>query len=194
MDEGDRFPVPPPKHSVERVAAYPNAFLHLASPVTGLAETADGVRVETPNAVIETNAVILATGFGLDLALRPELAHFAAHIRTWGDVVGPEKAAANPALAGHPYLADDFAFTEKTPGACPALSKLFCFAYAAVPTHGKVTSGIPAASDGADRLAKGLVRSFFAEDADFHLARFCDYSIRDFDAGTWEATAMEIMA
>jgi cation diffusion facilitator CzcD-associated flavoprotein CzcO len=194
MDEGDRFPVPPPKHSVERVAAFPNAYLHLASPVSALKETKDGVRVETPNGAIDADVVIFATGFGLDLALRPELSSLAPHIRTWGDVVGPERAADNPALAAHPYLAEDFSFVEKEFGACPSLSRLTCFAYAAVPTHGKVTSGIPAASDGADRLAKGLVRSFFAEDADIHLGRFRDHSIPLFEPETWRSADLQLTA
>ena len=185
MNEGDRFPVPPPKHSVERVARHDNAFLHVGASVTAVEETADGIRVVTPKGALDADVAIFATGFGIDLAERPELAAFAPHIRTWGDVMGAEKAAENPGLAAHPYLAPDFSFLEKREGACPALSKLTCFAYPSVPSHGKVTSGIPSSSEGARRLASGLVRSFMAEDADIHLARFRDYDRPDMTGEEW---------
>ncbi|WP_180900404.1 NAD(P)-binding domain-containing protein [Martelella soudanensis] len=194
MNEGDRFPVPPPKHSVERVARHGNAFLHVGAPVTAVEETADGIRVVTPKGALEADVAIFATGFGIDLAERPELQTFAPHIRTWGDVMGPEKSAENPGLAAHPYLGPDFAFTAKTEGACPALSKLTCFAYPSVPSHGKVTSGIPSSSEGARRLASGLVRSFMAEDAEIHLARFRDYDVPDMTGEEWLASDLTVTA
>lgn len=194
MNEGDRFPVPPPKHSVERVARHDNAFLHVGAPVTGAEETANGIRVVTPKGALEADVAIFATGFGIDLAERPELAAFAPHIRTWGDVMGAEKAAENPGLAAHPYLAPDFSFLENREGASPALSKLTCFAYPSVPSHGKVTSGIPASSEGARRLASGLVRSFMAEDADLHLARFRDYDRPDMTGEEWLPSDLAVSA
>lgn len=188
MDMGDRFPVPPPAHSVARVAKHHNASLHVAAPVTDIVETRDGIQVTTPNETLDADVAIFATGFGLALEERPELSEFAAHVRTWGDVVGGETAKKNSVLAAHPYLNADFTFTERIPGTCPALSRLSCFAYAAVPSHGKVTSGIPSASEGARRLASGLVRSFFAEDSEFHLNRFQAYDIPEFAPDAWPAT------
>jgi len=185
MDEADRYPVPPPAHSVTRVSRHANAHLHLGSPVNALIETPTGIRVTTPRETLEADVAIFATGFGLALDQRPELSEFVPHICTWGDVVGPDKAAENPGLAAHPYLRDDFTFIERRPGDCNALSRLSCFAYAAVPSHGKVTSGIPSATEGARRLASGLVRSFFAEDADFHLDRFRNYNKPEFSADEW---------
>ncbi|MER5172405.1 NAD(P)/FAD-dependent oxidoreductase [Thioclava kandeliae] len=185
MDEGDRFPVPPPKHSVERVARHPNAHLHVGAAVLAVEETAEGIRVTTPNGAIEADVAIFATGFTIDLDARPELAAFAGRYRTWGDVVGPERAATNQGLASHPYLARDFSFIEKAGGSCPSLKRLTCFAYPAVPSHGKVTSGVPSASEGARRLASGLVQSLFAEDAQIHLDRFRDYDTPDMTGEEW---------
>jgi hypothetical protein len=54
-----------------------------------------------------------------------------------------------------------------------------------VPSHGKVTSGIPSATEGARRLASGLTRSFFAEDAAQHLDRFRAYDTPDMDENIW---------
>ncbi|ANT63578.1 FAD-dependent oxidoreductase (plasmid) [Salipiger sp. CCB-MM3] len=192
MNEGDRFPVPPPKHSVERVARHSNAHLHLGAAFEAVEETTTGIRVTTRKGVIEADVAIFATGFGVALDERPELSAFAPHIRTWGDVVGPTRAAQNPVLAAHPYLGDDFAFQEKTSGSCPALARLTCFAYAAVPSHGKVTSGIPSASEGARRLASGLVRSLFAEDAERHLDRFRAFDTPDMTGEEWLPSDMAV--
>lgn len=184
MCEGDRHPVPPPKHSVERVARHANAYLHVGAPVTGLTETATGVRIDTPKGTFEADVIIFATGFRVDMHQRPELAAF-TDFSTWGDVVGPARAAQNPGLAAHPYLGVDFAFVEKSPGDCPALTRLHCFAYPSVPTHGKVTSGIPSATEGANRLADGILRSLFAEDAAIHLARFRHFDTPDMTGDEW---------
>lgn len=194
MDEGDRFPVPPPKHSVERVAAHDNAHLHVSAAIDAIHPDGEGLRIVTRRGEVACDVAIFATGFGIDLDARPELVRFAHTIRTWGDAMGPERAAANPRLAAHPYLAQDFTFTEKRPGACPALSRIACFAYPAVPSHGKVTSGIPAASEGARRLASGLVRSFFAEDAETHLARFRAYDTPDMTGGEWLPDTAPLLA
>lgn len=194
MDLGGRFPVPPPEHSVARVARHGNARLHLGAPILAMSHGPGGLCVQTPQARLEADVAIFATGFGISRQDRPELSHLAAHWRTWADVVGAEKAARNPELAAHPHLNADFSFAERTPGACPALARLCCFAYAAVPSHGKVTSGIPSATEGARRLASGLVRSFFAEDAAFHLDRFETYDTADFSPDIWPATQLSVTA
>ncbi len=191
MDEGDRFPVPPPAHSVARVARFPNAYLHVNAAVKAITETPNGLIIKTPEKTIETDVAIFATGFGIDWAKRPELSAFAPFIRTWGDVMGPEKAGSNPGLAQHPYLAEDFSFTERFAGECPALGQIICFAYPAVPSHGKVTSGIPSATEGARRLAGGLVRSFFAEDAQTHLSTFINYDTPDFPPEAWPVASLD---
>ncbi len=187
MEEGGRFPVPPPAHSVERVARHANAHLHLGAPIKAISHGPRGLSVQTPHAKMEADVAIFATGFGISPRDRPELAQLAPHWRSWGDVVGAERAAQNPELAAHPYLGPDFSFAERAPGACPALARLLCFAYAAVPSHGKVTSGIPSATEGARRLATGLVRSFFAEDGDIHLERFHAFDTPDFAPEIWPA-------
>ncbi|SOH93931.1 Predicted flavoprotein CzcO associated with the cation diffusion facilitator CzcD [Monaibacterium marinum] len=185
MDAGDHAPVPPPKHSVKRVIRHQNAHLHVNASVDKVEEINGALRITTPHRVIEADVAIFATGFGVAMEERPELATFAPHIRTWGDVMGPQTAATNPSLASYPYLDVDFTFTEKVAGTCPALAHVTCFAFAATPTHGKVTSGIPSSTEGARRLATGLTRSLFAEDAEIHLARFNDYETPDMPDNIW---------
>ena len=194
MSEAESWPVPPPRHSVERVARHKNAHLHVGAAIERVEARSDGLHLTTPVGELEADVAIFATGFGIDLSRRPELAAFARYVRTWGDVVGEAKAARHPALAAHPYLAEDFTFTERVPGQCPALSRIALFAYPSVPTHGKVTSGIPAATEGARRLSSGLVRSFFAEDAQYHLDRFRAYDTPDMTGEEWRASPMPVRA
>lgn len=185
INEGDRAAVPPPRHSVRRVSAHENARLHLESPIVNLQDCGDHIVAQTPKGDYPLDFLIFATGFGIDLGSRPELAEIAPHILTWGNRVDKDRASANPQLARSPYLADDFTFLEAKPGKCPALSSIACFAYPAVPSHGKLTSGIPAVSDGADRLAKGMVRSLFVEDAEAHLQRFMMYQTPELLGDEW---------
>lgn len=91
MDEGDRFPVPPPKHSVERVARHAHAHLHLGAAVEKVEETAGGIRVTTPKGVIEADVAIFATGFGVALDERPNfrpLLRTSAHGAMWSAQTG----------------------------------------------------------------------------------------------------------
>jgi hypothetical protein len=82
----------------------------------------------------------------------------------------PEAGEENEELAASPDLAPDFSFQERVPGACPTLSRIHCFNYPATLSHGKLSGDIPAVSAGAQRLARGIVRSLFVEDRALHYA------------------------
>jgi hypothetical protein len=67
-----------------------------------------------------------------------------------------------------PYLGDGFEFTERTKGCASFLRDLYCFSHAAALSHGNVSGDIPSVSEGAERLANGIVRHLFVEDAAHH--------------------------
>ncbi|MGE7368841.1 NAD(P)-binding domain-containing protein [Neorhizobium sp. NPDC001467] len=188
MVAGDRAQIPPPRHSVLRVSRHPNAFLHLASPVEDLVEAKDGVEVVTPKGRYGADLVIFATGFTVDLEKRPEFAVLAGNILTWGDAYVPPKGWEHQQMAAMPYLGAAFEFQPK-PGLDPtlaqAIARISCFAYPAVPSHGKITSGIPSISDGATRLATGLARSLFVEDRAYHLDRFLFFDEPELFGDEW---------
>jgi cation diffusion facilitator CzcD-associated flavoprotein CzcO len=161
---------PPPRESTLRVARHPHAHLHLASPIRSLSERGGTIRLETPRAEFGLDFLIFATGFRVDLAARPELALLGQHIRFWADRFRPEAGEENEELAASPDLAPDFSFQERVPGACPTLSRIHCFNYPATLSHGKLSGDIPAVSAGAQRLARGIVRSLFVEDRALHYA------------------------
>ncbi|CCE04904.1 Oxidoreductase [Bradyrhizobium sp. STM 3843] len=176
---------PPPRPSVLRVSAFPQAQFHLASPITDLTEIDDHVVVTTPKGRYEIDFIIFGTGFKVDLALRPELAEFAPHIRFWRDRFPSPKGMENAELETSPDLGEAFEFLEKVPGACPALSRLHCFNYPATLSHGKLSGDIPAISEGADRLARGIVRRLFVDDRERHFENLKAFATPEILGDEW---------
>lgn len=161
---------PPPRASVLRVSAFPQAHLHLGSPITALKQEGDHLAVTTPKGHYPIDFLIFGTGFKVDLRSRPELTAVAPHIRLWRDRFPVPANMPNGELEGSPDLGDAFEFLEAEPGACPALAKIHCFNFPATLSHGKLTGDIPAISEGAERLARGIVRALFVADRERHFA------------------------
>jgi cation diffusion facilitator CzcD-associated flavoprotein CzcO len=162
--------VPPPHESVLRCDRYPNFRLRLGTPWLDVRADAAGVTVVTPQGEERFDAVIVATGFDVDLMGRAEIASFSPHVLVWGDRIEPAQAASFPEEARFPYLGEGFEMQECAPGALPALSHLHVFNWGATISHGALAGDIPGLGTGATRLARGIARSLFAMDADKHYA------------------------
>ncbi|MFK3780356.1 FAD-dependent oxidoreductase [Agrobacterium sp. NPDC089420] len=188
MVEAERTQIPPPRHSVLRVSRHDNAFFHLGSPVLSLSEAGDAVEIETPKGRYPADLVIFATGFDVDFARRPEFAALSERVLLWRDAYQPPAGQDNAALGAYPYLGPAFEFLPK-PGLpateAAAISRIHCFAYPAVPSHGKITSGIPAISPGAERLAQGIARSLFVEDRARHFETFMTHDAAEITGEEW---------
>lgn len=193
MVEGERAQIPPPRHSVLRVSRHPNAHFHLASPIEALAERDGAVEITTPKGRYTCDFIIFATGFVVDFSLRPELADISAHIQLWRDVYRPPAELAHAGLGELPYLRAGFEFTPR-PGAAAGVSKLYCFAYPAFLSHGKITSGIPSSGEGATRLAQAIARSLFVEDRELHLRTFLDFAVPEVLGDEWIDADQEALA
>ncbi len=161
---------PPPRDSTLRVSAHHQAQFHLGSPILALQPRNGALDVRTPKGRTTVDFLIFATGFQFDLSRRPELAAIAPHIRLWKHRFTPPAGLDNAELADSPDLTPDYAFTERKPGACPAVTRIHCLNHHATLSHGKLSGDIPAVSDGAKRLARGLARRLFVEDAAQHFA------------------------
>lgn len=188
MAEAERTQIPPPRHSVLRVSRHANAFFHLASPVLSLTEADDAVEIETPKGRYPVDLVIFATGFDVDFARRPEFAALSGRVLLWRDAYQPPAEQSNDALGAYPYLGPAFEFLPKPDlpaSAAEAISHIHCFAYPAVPSHGKITSGIPAVSQGAERLAQGIARSLFVEDRARHFETFMNHDAAEITGEEW---------
>ncbi len=179
---------PPPRDSTLRVSRYPNARLHLRSPILTLQQEADALRLTTPQGRFALDFLIFGTGFRVDLAQRPELALVADEIRFWRDRLTPEAGQESEELADSPDLAPDFSFQEKHPGACPALARIHAFNYPAALSHGKLTGDIPAVSDGAQRLARGIIRNLFVADREHHFTELQRFATPELLGDEWPET------
>ena len=105
-----------PQETYDRCARHANFRLH--TDAAWLAARVSGQRVELDTARGPFTADFLICGTGIDMGfeLRPELRQFADNIATWADRYVPPDAERNDRLARYPYLAPDYAFTEKIDG------------------------------------------------------------------------------
>jgi cation diffusion facilitator CzcD-associated flavoprotein CzcO len=186
MDYSARSQTPAPRNSTQRVSRNANAYFHFGCAIAGMEPAGDGVTIRTLDGRrFDTDFVILGTGFAVDTLARPELAAFAGRIATWADRYTPPPAEANPGLGTYPWLADDFSFTEKAPGTAPLLSKIHCFNFGASISLGKVSGDIPAISEGAQWLSRGLAAAFWNDDVEYHWAAVQAYSKPELLGDEW---------
>jgi cation diffusion facilitator CzcD-associated flavoprotein CzcO len=167
MGEG----TPPPHESVLRCMRHPGFRIRFGEGWTGVAETPDGLIIETPKDRYAVDAAVVAIGFEVDLVQRHELAAFRDHILTWGERVSAEEAEAHPEAARFPYLGDGMQMLERELGAMPSLARLHVFNWGVTMSHGALAGDIPGLGIGATRLAHAIVRDLFVADADEHFAR-----------------------
>lgn len=161
---------PAPRDSVLRVTRHAQAHLHLGSPLLGATVQGDEIVLDTPKGRYVLDYLIFATGFHSEIDTRPEFASIAPHVRRWRDRFDPGPELANDELGSSPDLDPQLAFQERVPGSCPSLGRVHCFNHAASLSHGKVAGDIPAISDGAQRLARGIASMLFDADREQHYA------------------------
>jgi cation diffusion facilitator CzcD-associated flavoprotein CzcO len=177
--------IPPPRDSTLRVSGHANARFHLGSPVLSLSDNGQALELTTPKGQYALDFLIVATGFQVDLARRPELARAAPHIRFWKDRHAAADGQADTELALSPDLGSDFGFQEKTEGACPWIGRVHCFNYPATLSLGKLSGDIPGVSAGAWRLAHGIVGRFYAEDREHHFQALEAYAEPELLGDEW---------
>jgi cation diffusion facilitator CzcD-associated flavoprotein CzcO len=135
------------------------------------------VEVATPDGRFRADFLICATGIDMDFAARPELSRCADNIATWADRYTPPEHERNDRLARFPYLADDYAFTERTPGGTPWIADLHLFAIASSMSFGASGSSINAMTTAVPKLVHGLTRGLFRADVGRHWADLQAYDV-----------------
>lgn len=181
-----REQIAPPRGSTLRVARHANAFFNFASPIERVEARGGGLIIHTPGGEVPVQHLILATGFSLDWAAHAPYADFAQQLLLWGDVYTPPPEEANALLASNPYLADDFAFQSRTPGAVPGLERIHCLCFPAALSMGQVAGAIPGVSVGAKRLAGALVARLYEEDQALHFTRILAYQEPELLGDEWQ--------
>jgi len=167
---------PPPHESVLRCDVHPGFSIRFGEPWKDVMPGSEGVKVTTAKGRYEFDAVILATGFEVDLAKHPLIAPFASNIVLWSDRISPELAAQDLECARHPYLGWGFELIARDASRMPGLDRIHMFNVGATMSHAALAGDIPGLQIGARRMADAIVGSFFQEDLPQHEAR-----IRAFD-------------
>ncbi|MFJ4292060.1 FAD-dependent oxidoreductase [Cupriavidus sp. NPDC089707] len=162
--------VPPPRGSTLRVSRHDNAHFNLGVALESVEIRGDALHIGTQRGTFELDFLIFSTGFRIDLETRAEFSAFAPHIRYWRDRYVPPAGQEDRELSDSPDLGESFEFQEKSPGACPGLSRIHCFCYPAALSHGTISGDIPAISDGARRLGQGIAALLYQEDVELHYA------------------------
>lgn len=176
---------PPPRDSVLRVSRHAGARFHVGSPVTALDELDGALAVTTPKDRYVVDFLIFATGFHSDIATRAEFAPFARFVRRWKDRYRADPSLPSHELAESPDLGAAFAFQEREPGTCAALTQIHCFNHAASLSHGKLSGDIPAISDGAQRLARGIASRLFDADRERHYQALLAFDTAELRGDEW---------
>ncbi|ATU92974.1 NAD(P)-binding domain-containing protein [Phyllobacterium zundukense] len=186
MDYAAKQQTPAPHNSTLRVSRHPNAYFHFDCGIRSMQEEGGEVVITTINdRIFLTDFVILGTGFSIDPMSRDELAPYQDKIACWGDRYTPPPGERNTELGRFPWLHDDFSFTEKVVGTAPWLKDIHCFNYAASVSVGKVSGDIPAISEGALWLARGVAASLFIRDIDYHWEALLAYEKPELDGTEW---------
>ncbi|MGX1141467.1 hypothetical protein [Bradyrhizobium ottawaense] len=133
--------------------------------------------MHTPRGTIAADFVICGTGIDMNFAGRGELSNFAGNIATWTDRYLPPSNERNARLGRFPYLADDYAFTERVPGKTPWISDVHLFAIASTMSFGPSGSSINAMTTAVPKLVHGLTRGLFRADVARHWASLSAYDV-----------------
>ena len=159
---------PSPRGSTLRVSRHPNAFFHFGAGVESARVEQGQLLVETAKGTLETDFLILGTGFRIEPDARPELAEHSDQILLWRDCYTPPPGLEHAELGNFPYVGRDFAFRPKDPVKSSWLRQVHCFNYGATLSLGKVSGDIPGISEGARWLAEAIAAALYTEDVDHH--------------------------
>jgi cation diffusion facilitator CzcD-associated flavoprotein CzcO len=166
-----------PQATYDRCARQNNFHLHEGAPIEAATETDRGVELQTPRGVFWADFVICGTGIDMNFAGRRELQNCAANIATWADRYQPPTDERSPRLGRFPYLADDYALTERVAGETPWIADIHVFAIASTMSFGPSGSSINAMTTAVPKLVHGLTRGLFRADIERHWASFQAYDV-----------------
>ncbi len=173
LDDADRWALsvwledlqaPPPHETVLRTLRKPGFAIHFGRPIRAARRTADGVALTLDDATAEADFLIVGTGFRVDLAATPELAHLADRIATWGDRYTPPPGLARPDLARYPYLGPGFELIGRDAEAPGDLGRIHLFNYGAHASHRGLSGDVPGIDGGSEKLSARIVEALFRED------------------------------
>ena len=180
---------PAPRGSTLRVSRHPNASFHFGVEISRIQRHGEGLTLTTTkDRNLDTDFIILGTGFNTDPLAQPVLDGYADQITVWDDCYTPPVDEKNAELARFPYLNKDFSFKERNPGAAPWLDRIHCFNYGSKLSLGNISGDIPAISEGASWLAREMAARFYTEDIAHHWRYLQDYDKPELLGDEWTAS------
>ena len=120
--------------------------------------------------------MIAATGYEVDLRLRPELAEFVDDIALWADV---HAFAADHPAGRNPYLGPGFEFTERRPGSAPWVTRLHHFSTGARTSMGVTGNQLSGIYGGVGRIAGAVTTAITRENWDRLADDFAGFEFRE---------------
>jgi FAD-dependent urate hydroxylase len=166
-----------PQATYDRCARHANFHLHEGAPIGHARAVGRGVELRTPAGEFIADFVICGTGIDMNFAGRRELKNCADNIATWADRYQPPADETSPRLGRFPYLADDYALSERIPGRTPWIADIHVFAIASTMSFGVSGSSINAMTTAVPKLVHGLTRALFRADIERHWASFRAYDV-----------------
>ena len=166
-----------PQATYDRCARHANFHLQEGAPIESATPTDRGIELQTPKGKFSADFAICGTGIDMNFAGRRELQHCAGNIATWADRYQPPPDERSPRLGRFPYLADDYALTERAAGATPWIADIHVFAIASTMSFGASGSSINAMTTAVPKLVHGLTRGLFRADIERHWASFRAYDV-----------------
>lgn len=166
-----------PQATYDRCAGHSGFRLHQGASVLSAIDGPGGVELASPKGPVTVDFVIAATGIEIDLAMRPELARFAGNIASWSDRYTPPDDERDDRLGRFPYLGDDYALTEREPGATPWIADIHLFTIASSMSFGASGSSINAMTTAVPKLVSGITRGLFCDDVERYWSAFKAYDV-----------------
>jgi cation diffusion facilitator CzcD-associated flavoprotein CzcO len=166
-----------PQETYDRCAVHDNFTLHTGTEWIGAREAGARAEISTSKGPLVADFIICGTGIDIDFSCRPELAKFAHNIATWSDRYVPPPAERNDRLGRYPYLGQDYAFTEKTPGLTPWIRNIHLFAIGSTMSFGPSGSSINAMTTAVAKLSSGITRGLFMADVEEQWQSLAAYDV-----------------
>ncbi|MBX9667541.1 MAG: NAD(P)/FAD-dependent oxidoreductase [Candidatus Obscuribacterales bacterium] len=159
----------PPKSTYLAATAFDNFHLHPETTWVAAEAKGEVIVVDTVKGKREYDFLIIGTGFITDLSKRTELASIAHNIALWKDRYSPKAGDEHEDLSRHPYLGENFEFTERVPGQAPYLNSIFSFTLACFPSLGFGGASIAGMKYSLPRVIAGVTKQLYLEDATRYL-------------------------
>ena len=154
-----------PLDSLERAVSFKNFHLHLNSGWTETSVAHGRVVAKVAGKAHRFDHVIAATGYAVDLASQPELAHIQSAIQLWGDRYRPQPGEEDVPGAKAPYLGAGFEFLPRQGADASYLRNIHCFNLAAQLSFGLPVGDVPSAVIH-PRLVAAIARDLFVDRVD----------------------------